>query len=130
MSKVSMKSGEVKSWGDMGEDIVAQFDGYNVGFSIVRQDVDMKDMLEGTPGDSCQCPHWGYVIKGRVVVKYADHEEVLEAGDAYYMAPGHVPACDAGSEFLMFSPTDEFEASNTAIMKKLMREKMAEDGTS
>ena len=132
MPKVSMESAtDIKSWGEFGEDRCAQFGGYNVGFSIVHQDGDMADMLAGTPGDSCQCPHWGYVIKGRVIVRYpgAGREEILEEGDAYYMEPGHVPAVDGGSVFLMFSRTDEFEASNTAIMKKLAQQRMEEEGS-
>jgi hypothetical protein len=36
------------------------------------------------PDGRCPCPHWGYVIKGRLRVKYTDHEEVLSAGEVYY----------------------------------------------
>ena len=42
---------------------------------------------EGLPGDSCQCPHWGYMITTRLTVRYGDHEEVIEPGDAFYMCP-------------------------------------------
>ena len=38
----------------------------------------------------CRGHHWGYVISGVVRVSYPDHDEVLSAGDAYYVAPGHV----------------------------------------
>jgi quercetin dioxygenase-like cupin family protein len=44
------------------------------------------------PGDSCPCPHWGDVKAGRLTVRYGEREEVIEPGDAFYMAPGHVPA--------------------------------------
>ena len=57
--------------------------------------------------------------KGRMVVRYDDHEEVCEAGDAFYMSPGHAPAADAGTEILMFSPTPEFEELQAAIMKAM-----------
>ena len=46
---------------------------------------------------------------------YDDHDDVIEAGQAYYMAPGHVPEIEAGTEFLMFSPTDELAATEAAI---------------
>jgi hypothetical protein len=39
----------------------------------------------------CECPHWGYLLKGRMRVKYADHEEVITAEEAYYLAPGPPP---------------------------------------
>jgi hypothetical protein len=42
-----------------------------------------------------------------LTVRYADHEEVVEADDAFSMPPGHVPAAEAGTEFVMFSPTPE-----------------------
>jgi len=31
----------------------------------------------------CTCPHWGYVISGRVIVRYDDPDEVLGPGDAF-----------------------------------------------
>jgi mannose-6-phosphate isomerase-like protein (cupin superfamily) len=55
------------------------------------------------------------MIAGRMTVRYADHEEVIEPGDAYYMPAGHVPAAQAGSEFVMFSPTDELAVSEAAL---------------
>src|SRR5439155_15764393 len=76
-----------------------------------RQDTDLAPLLKGLPGDSCQCPHWGYVTAGRLTVRYADHEEVVEADDAFSMPPGHVPAAEAGTEFVMFSPTPELRVS-------------------
>ena len=47
------------------------------------------------------------VLRGRKLVKYADHEEVLKTGDAYYMARGHTTVTDAGTEWLEFSPRKE-----------------------
>jgi hypothetical protein len=32
-----------------------------------------------------------------MTVRYADHEEVVDAGDVYYMAPEHTMAAEAGS---------------------------------
>ena len=47
-------------------------------------DVDATPLLKGLPGDACPCPHWGYVLKGRLTYRFADHEEVFKAGDALY----------------------------------------------
>jgi mannose-6-phosphate isomerase-like protein (cupin superfamily) len=47
------------------------------------------------------------VLKGRMRVRYADREVVVEAGDAYYMEPGHSPVLEAGTELVEFSPMDE-----------------------
>jgi quercetin dioxygenase-like cupin family protein len=46
-------------------------------------------------------------MAGKITVRYADREESYEAGDAFYMAPGHVPGAETGSEFVQFSPKDQ-----------------------
>ncbi len=124
MAKVSRESApDVVDYGP-AEDRGAQFDGHNVIFTSIREDSDLTPLLKGLPGDSCQCPHWGYMFAGRLTVRYADHVEVIEPGDAFYMSPGHVPAADAGSEFVMFSPADEMaitEATMKANMQRLMQ---------
>ena len=69
-----------------------------------RQDIDGTPLLKGLPGDRCQCPHWGYVLKGRLTYRFADHEEVFEAGDAFYLPPGHVPLAEAGQRVRAVQP--------------------------
>jgi quercetin dioxygenase-like cupin family protein len=66
-------------------------------------------------------PHWGYVFKGKLTVGYADCEEVIAPGEAFYMTPGQTPAAIAGTEFVQFSPTDELALSE-AVMAKNMQE--------
>ena len=90
-------------------------DGYTMSEVMFRDTVDLAQILTDLPGGHCACPHWGYVIKGRVTVRYADHEEVLEAGDTYYMAPGHVPVAEAGTVLSMISPADDLLATEAAI---------------
>ncbi len=104
MARVSRDSApEVVDYGP-AEDRADHLDGYTVNFTSIREDSDLAPFLKGLPGDSCQCPHWGYMIAGRLTVRYGDHEDVIEPGDAFRMSPGHVPAAQAGSEFVMFSP--------------------------
>jgi mannose-6-phosphate isomerase-like protein (cupin superfamily) len=55
------------------------------------------------------------VLNGRVVVRYADREETLEAGDAFYMAPGHAPEAEEGTELVQFSPTEQLAQVEAAI---------------
>lgn len=52
----------------------------------------------------CGKPHWGYVIRGVVRVAYPDHEEVISAGDAYYVAPGHLDIRVGDAELVDFGP--------------------------
>jgi len=46
--------------------------GYSVGFERYSADADLAPLFVGLPDDRCQCPHWGYVIRGKVVFAYAD----------------------------------------------------------
>jgi hypothetical protein len=88
---------------DRNEDL----DGYTVNFVTFDADIDGTPLLKGMPADNCPCPHWGYVLKGRVTYRFADHDEVFEAGDAFYLPPGHIPIVDAGCELVQFSPADQ-----------------------
>jgi hypothetical protein len=63
------------------------------------------DHLAQRCSGSCGHPHWGYVIRGSMRVAYPDHDEVISAGDAYYVAPGHVAVQVGGAELVDFSPT-------------------------
>jgi hypothetical protein len=96
-------------------------DGYAVIFTSIREEWDLAPLPKGLPGDSCQCPHWGYVTAGRITVRYGDREELLEPGDAFYMPPGHVPAASAGTEFVMFSPQDELALSEAAMQELMLK---------
>jgi hypothetical protein len=118
MPKVSRESAQVEDHGAV-EDRHDELDGYTVNFVSFRQDVDGTPMLKGLPDDRCQCPHWGYVLKGKLTFRFADHEEVFEAGDAFYLPPGHVPLADAGSELLQFSPSEELRVTEEAMMKNM-----------
>jgi hypothetical protein len=121
VGKVSKENApDVADYG-MAEDRGDKFDGYTVAFTTIREDSDLTPLLKGLPGDSCQCPHWGFLTAGRMTVRYADHEEVIEPGDAFYMPPGHVPAAEAGSEFVMFSLTDELAISEAAMVENLQK---------
>jgi mannose-6-phosphate isomerase-like protein (cupin superfamily) len=119
MPKVSRESASrVRDFG-VAEDRSEEFDGYSVSFVSIRETHDLGPMLKGLPGDMCQCPHWGYVFKGRLTWRFADHEEVYEAGDAFYVPAGHAPEAEAGSEFVQFSPSEELHATEAAMMKNM-----------
>ena len=106
--------GSVADFG-VAEDRSTDLDGYTVNFTSIRQGHDLAPMLQGLPGGKCPCPHWGYVFAGRIIVRYDDHEEVVEAGDAFYMSPGHAPEAETGTELLMFSPADQLAETEAAI---------------
>jgi hypothetical protein len=108
--------------GDFGPvvDRSEELEGYSVNFTTFREDIDATPLLKGLPDDRCQCPHWGYVLNGKVTFRYADREEHFEAGDAFYTPPGHVPVKhEPGTEVVMFSPADELRKTEAVLMKNM-----------
>jgi hypothetical protein len=80
--------------------------------AIVRlaQGHDARPLFKGLPGDLCQCPHWGYVVRGTLRVWTADGSSLVRAGQAFYWPPGHAPEALEDTEFLEISPARELAA--------------------
>jgi hypothetical protein len=117
MAKVSMQSAaHVDDHGPV-EDRHEDVDGYTVNFLTFRQDVDATPLMIGLPGDRCQCDHWGYVIEGKMTFRFADHEEVFTAGDAFHLKPGHIPVATAGTRCVQFSPAEELHKVAEAMTR-------------
>ncbi|MFI6847292.1 hypothetical protein OG535_34620 [Kitasatospora sp. NBC_00085] len=115
MPKVSKKTAtQVQEFGPV-VDRRAEMGGYTVEFVSFGADSDLDGPLQALPGGACQCPHWGYVIAGRMRYVFGDRDEVYEAGDAFYQPPGHRPYVEAGTELLQFSPTDQLARTEQAI---------------
>jgi hypothetical protein len=93
--------------------------GYTVGFESYSADMDAAPIFQGLPDDRCQCPHWGYVVKGKIGFRYADREETYEAGDAYYAPAGHTPILYDGGEVVEFSPTDKLGQTMDVVKQNI-----------
>ena len=100
-----------------------EWGGFIVSFQKALADVDFAPLTKGEPDDMCQRPHWGFVIKGKMIVHYKDHEEVINAKEAYYLAPGHIPFVTKGTELLELTPKTEIEKAKAAASKKLQPER-------
>jgi hypothetical protein len=51
---------------------------------------DLAPLLKGLERDACQSAHWGYIIKGCVIVDYTDGtSETCAAGDMVHWPAGH-----------------------------------------
>jgi len=94
--------------GDLEVRVLDQ-DGMMVGFVRLPAGADLRPATKGLPDDLCPCPHWGYMLKGRVRMHTADGHQDFAAGDAFYWAPGHAPEALEDSEYVDFSPTHEFQ---------------------
>ena len=93
--------------------------GWTVGFEAYTQDADLSPFFEGLPNNECQCEHMGYVVSGKVAFRSGDAEEVFEAGDAYYVGPGHTPVLYAGTEVVEFSPSDKLAETIEVVTKNM-----------
>ena len=71
---------------------------------------DLAPLLMGLENNSCQVPHWGYILQGKLRLVYDNGEVVvLKAGDLFYMPPGHKASVVEDLKLLDFSPQDEFK---------------------
>jgi AraC-like ligand binding domain len=107
---------------DYGEGFVShqvEWGGMIVEISSFPAGVDAAPLFKGLPDDLCQSPHWGYVLKGRVRIRYKDREEVIEAGDVYYLEPGHVPFIEEDSELVEFSPKGEYQRTLEVVERNM-----------
>ena len=96
-----------------------EWGGMITGFAKFAKDYDISPYLRGLPDDLCPCPHWGYVISGGFVVRYKDHEERVNAGDAYYMQPGHAPLYVEETEVFEISPADQLSRVIEVVMSNM-----------
>lgn len=70
--------------------------------------VDTTPLFQGLEGNLCQCPHWGFVLRGQITTTDAHGEkETVEAHDLFYWPPGHNVKVDEDAEIIMFSPQHE-----------------------
>jgi hypothetical protein len=95
-------------WGDM-----------NVSMESFKAGVDSAPVFRGLPDDRCQCPHWGYVVSGRMRIRYKDHEEVIGAGDPYYLAPGHTTLFEEDTQVVEFSPKGEYAKTLEVVARNM-----------
>jgi len=67
--------------------------------------VDTTPLFMGLEGNLCQCPHWGYLISGRLTTTDAEGtEESVSANELFYWPSGHNVKVSEDAELVMFSP--------------------------
>jgi hypothetical protein len=70
--------------------------------------VDTTPLFHGLEGDLCQCPHWGFMVSGRITTTDAEGgQETVNANDLFYWPAGHNVRVDEDAEVVMFSPQRE-----------------------
>ena len=76
--------------------------------------------FKGLPDDRCQCDHWGYLFKGSFRVAYQDGpDEIVRAGEAYHLRPGHFVQTLEPVELIEISPVAEHNRTMATIAKNM-----------
>ena len=84
---------------------------------VLAAGVDIAPLLQGLEDDACQAPHWGYLVRGRLVVTYADgSEETCAGGEVFHWPAGHSVRVEEDAELVMFSP----DAEHFAVMNPML----------
>ena len=76
--------------------------------------------FKGLPDDRCQCDHWGYLLEGSFSVSYTDGpDEIVHAGEAYHLRPGHFVQTLEPVELIEISPVAEHDHTMATIAKNM-----------
>lgn len=98
---------------------VKGFDKMSGEYFSLAAGVDTTPLLQGLEGDRCQCPHWGFVIRGELTTTDGKGaRETVKANDLFYFPPGHNVKVDADAEIIMFSPQREHSVVIDHMIKK------------
>ena len=119
MGKVSKQTAGEPVTGPGFEGHYGETEGYTIGFEKYSEHADMTPLFVGLPDDKCQSPHWGVVIKGRLVYHTAGGDIEVTDGEAYYVGPGHTPEIYPDTEVVEFSPTKELNETMEVVTKNM-----------
>jgi hypothetical protein len=87
---------------------VKGFDKISGEYFTLAAGVDTTPLFQGLHGNACQCPHWGFVLRGRITTTDGNGtKETVETNDLFYWPPGHNVKVEADAEIIMFSPQHE-----------------------
>ena len=89
---------------------VRGFDTLSGEYFSLAAGVDTTPLFVGLDGNHCHCPHWGFVLRGRITTTdAAGQTETVAANDLFYWPPGHNVRVEADAEIVMFSPQREHD---------------------
>ena len=87
---------------------VQGFNRISAEYFTLAAGVDTTELFKGLDHDLCQCPHWGYVLRGTITTTDGHGvAETVHANDLFHWPAGHNVRVDADAEIVMFSPEHE-----------------------
>ena len=101
--RLDMPGAVIRQRKDFGD--VSGFDTISGEYFTLAAGVDTTPLFQGLEGDLCQCPHWGFVLKGELTTTDAlGARETVKTHDLFYWPPGHNVSVAQDAEIIMFSP--------------------------
>ena len=102
-------------WGDM-----------EIGYTTVHAPLDCTEQYKfgGLPGGVCPCPHYGFIFEGKLRAKYPGSDwpdEVIEAGEAYFIPSGHVLIYEEPSKVLELNPAHALQMCMDAMQAAITK---------
>jgi hypothetical protein len=99
---------------------VKGFDKISGEYFTLAAGVDTTELFLGLEGNLCQCPHWGFVLRGRLTTTDAQgQQETVSQHDLFYWPPGHNVKVEQDAELIMFSPQHEHSAVIDHMIEKV-----------
>ena len=76
--------------------------------------------FRGLPDDRGQCDHRGYLFTGSFRVTYRDGpDEIVRAGEAYHLRPGHFLQTLEPVELIELSPVEEHDRTMATLARNM-----------
>jgi hypothetical protein len=102
-----------ETWGDL-----------EVALTWIDHPIDCTEMYRvgGLAGGVCPCPHYGYLFEGVLRAKYPDTglpDEVITAGEAYFIPAGHILVYEEATKTLEFHPAFAFRQCQDALERAI-----------
>lgn len=93
------------------------FDQVSGEYFSLAAGVDTKPLFVGLDGNLCQCPHWGFVLRGQITTTDAKGaQETVRKDDLFHWPSGHNVKVDEDAEIIMFSP----QAEHTQVINHML----------
>ncbi|HEX4926362.1 MAG TPA: hypothetical protein VFV74_00030 [Burkholderiales bacterium] len=107
-AKINVPGAVARKVGDFGD--ASGLGKFGGEYFSLAAGTDIAPLLKGLKDDACQAPHWGYMLKGEVVVSYTDGKsDTCRESDLFYWPPGHSVRVVSDAEVILFSPHEEHD---------------------
>jgi hypothetical protein len=93
--------------------------GMTISFYRLPAGSDARPLLRGLPGDACPCPHWAYIISGRLRIHTSAGVREVSAGQAFCVEPGHAPEAIDDTDMVEVSPTQQSHQVEEHLIRQL-----------